>query len=121
MSKKAKMNYPGYFLMTPDKELVQSCVIKDSSRLYEKTEKTFFGYPFFHDVVQSLIDTVVTLKPVYEALERLKVEYPSATFGSFMQGMLHRIKSEEKDKRESIFTWAGWAKAAEGVLGRDVH
>ena len=72
-------------------------------------------------MVQSLLDATAVLQPVYQAMERLKADYPSATFGSFMQGMINGIKSEEKEKKESIFTWKGWAKAAEGVLGGDVH
>ncbi len=113
----AQINYPGYFLLTPDKELVQTVVIRDSGKLFEKNAQVFFGYPITEQVVDTLLENLTSLSPVYEAVKRLKETYPKATFGTFMDDMIRRVKTQEKGaKHESLFKWKGWAKAAEGVL-----
>ncbi len=111
------INYPGYFLLTPDKELVQTAVIKNSGQLFEKSGQVFFGYPITEEVADNLVETMSSLVPVYEAVDRLKENYPKATFGTFMDDMIRRVKTEEAGgKHESLFKWKGWARAAEGVL-----
>ncbi len=114
--KAGKMNYPGYFLLTPDKELVQTVVIRNSDQLFVKKGGLFFGYPVTEAVADAIVDNVATHKPIHEAVKRLRESgYKETTFGTFMDDMIRREKSEG-EKKESLFKWKGWAKAAEGVL-----
>ena len=111
------MCYPGYFLLTPDKELVQFCVLKDNTKMYERDDKTYFAYPINEEVVSKLLESLEALTPIYDVVKKLKVTYPRATFGTFMENMIRLVQSDKEDQKESIFKWRGWTDSFGGVLG----
>ncbi len=119
--------FPGYLLLTPDKELVQYCVIRNNRKLYEQQEKTFFAYPVTDEALDNLVDCLDTLVPIYSMVRRLKLTYPRASFGTFIENMIILVQKDEKEeeekkeKAESIFKWRGWADIFGGVLGGNLQ
>ncbi len=121
-----KVCFPGYLLLTPDKELVQYCVIRNNKKLQERTDKTYFAYPVTDEVLDNLAECLDTLVPIYNMVRRLKDTYPRASFGTFIENMIilvqkdekeeEKMKKEKEKKRESIFKWRGWADIFGGVL-----
>ncbi len=120
-----KVCYPGYMLLTPDKELVQYCILKNNEKLFEKTEKTQFSYPLTDEVMDALVDNLDVLMPIHNMVKRLKETYPRASFGTFVDNMIVLVqKEDEKEneekkekKSESIFKWRGWGDIFGEVLG----
>ena len=64
--------YPAFFLLTPDKELVQFAVLRDPEHLVFKSRLTVFGYPYNDRVMDEILGVLVMMKPLYSYYSELK-------------------------------------------------
>lgn len=62
--------YPAYFIFTPERELVQFCVLKNA----DKTQEESFTYPITDRVVSEIDASLARLQTAYKMLKRLRDE-----------------------------------------------
>ena len=118
--------YPGYLIFTPDKELVQRIVIRDTNQLYINDAMTLFTYPIIPDAVGNMLTNLDELMPIYDIVLELRKTYPNANFGGVVDNIAENIKNEKKQeekdgKSESIFNWQSWANAFTKAMGEGLQ
>jgi len=81
--------YPSYFLFSPDRQLLQFCVLKDNAKLYVGSEGPFFAYPVTADVMENILSCLKVLKTLHDFVQRAKERLPKAkvTFSELVENL----------------------------------
>ena len=85
-------------------------------------DSAVFTYPFYDSVVDGLLQSLKDVTLVYQVLKKQRYSKTTKTVAEFIEKTFGaRSEARGREKVDSIFKLSSWAKAAEGVLGKDMN